>query len=495
MVTAGGSADTPWRRQACGLVLLVLLLATCGSCSMLPRELNLSPLWFHRLDENGEPLEWDLLWPLFHYERTPDGGDDFRIRPLYRRVTEPALAATEHQFLWPLGRVRSDPEESNQRLFPLWSWRSRDNEDGVHEVDWYLLFPFIWGGNSDDDREDYLAVIPFYADIPQFLSYDRFQMIAWPLFLRLDKEGHRHRMLLWPLIGFSSCAENDHSWFRILPFYAHDIEPSRWERRYVLWPFFSWGVENKDGGDPVDFLWVWPLFGYHKGNKVSGWTFLWPLFAKTSRQDHFYRLNILWPFFHYYTNRIEDHVTEWWLWPFVGHVDSDDQYAWSFAWPIVWWRWYKDPGSRSHQAWILPFFWRVRRDYDDGSQHDFFRLWPLFHHSTEVDPDGKPVRGDWSLFSLWPLRASSAVGMEELYGFLWELIVGRRRAADDTAVEVTARLFTSRERQGHHSASVPFLGSYERDASGRKTLRLLQFLPISLGGGDAPSPTTPQGAR
>ena len=120
MLPAGGSVRATRFRRA-RLATAIAGAVVLGGCALMPRELNLSPLWFHRLDEHGDPLEWDCLWPIFHYEQTPEGGDDFRIRPLYRRVTEPAKQAVEHQFLWPFGRVRTDPEESFQRLFPLWS--------------------------------------------------------------------------------------------------------------------------------------------------------------------------------------------------------------------------------------------------------------------------------------------------------------------------------------------------------------------------------------
>ncbi len=91
---------------------------------MLPAEFNLSPLFRQRLDENGKVLELDILWPLIHYEVTADGGSDFRIRPFYRRVEKgdlvPNARATDHQFLWPLGRVRCNPDETSARLWPLW---------------------------------------------------------------------------------------------------------------------------------------------------------------------------------------------------------------------------------------------------------------------------------------------------------------------------------------------------------------------------------------
>ena len=80
MYAVGGrSKATGW----CGAVLLLL----GNSCALMPGELNLSPFYRHRLDEEGNVLEMDVLWPIIHYELTPQGGDDFRIRPLYRYVS------------------------------------------------------------------------------------------------------------------------------------------------------------------------------------------------------------------------------------------------------------------------------------------------------------------------------------------------------------------------------------------------------------------------
>ncbi|MBL8736474.1 MAG: hypothetical protein JNL12_08625 [Planctomycetes bacterium] len=467
--------------------LACLAALATSACAVMPRELNLAPLWFHRCDEQGEVLEWDLAWPIVHYERTPAGGDDFRIRPLYRRVTEPepGVEAVEHQFLWPLGRVRSYPEETSARLFPLWSWRSRPNEDGERDVDWYALFPFLWGGWSADDRENYFAVFPLFADIPDFLTYDRFRCLLFPLYVNVDKGGHRHHLLPWPLVGFSTCAEGDHSWFRILPLYGHDIETGRHDRRFVLWPFFTWSTENEDSTTgPVHAWSVWPFFGRRWGADVHGWHVLWPLFQLTARRDHFFTLNVLWPFFKYHWNRATDNLTQWWLWPFYSRVTSDDQRAWTFAWPLVWWREYDDPDGHTEQQWILPFFWHVRQERKDGGAEDFTKLWPLWHRTADHDGSGRPVRGDFSLPSPFPWRDGNAYGVEEAYGWLWQWVRGVRRGPDDDALDVFGRLYTQRERADGTTASVPFLGSYERDRSGARTLRLLHFLPIPLGGGD-----------
>lgn len=479
------------------LLCCSLLLAT-SACSLVPRELNLTPLWFHRLDGDGSMLEWDALWPVLHYERTPEGGSDFRVRPLYRRVTEPVPqnldgGAVEHQFLWPLGRVRHDSEETTHRLWPLWGWRSRRNEVGQAELDWTLLFPFLWGGTSADGREDYFAFLPFYADIPQFVTYDRFKTILFPLYVRLDKEGHRHRMYLWPLIGTSSCAENGHQRWHFYPFYGHDIDPGRYDRRFFLWPFFAWSTELEDTEDPVRSYWCWPLFGWRSGRTVGGWMALWPFFQHTWKQDHFTALNLFWPFIRYYWNRAEDNITVWWFWPFVSRTQTDDQRAWSLLWPLIWWREYDDTYGRTTQQWILPFWWHVHQETFGEGDEDFTKVWPLGHRTVRRDAQGRRTTADWSILSPWPWRDGNATGMTEHYGFLWELAAGRQRAPDDRAVDVLGRAFTRRERAGEMTASVPFLFNYERGKDGSKTLRLLQFLPIPLGSAaPARSPAAPE---
>jgi hypothetical protein len=461
--------------------VLALLSVLLGGCALFPREFNLSPLWFHRVDEHGELLEMDCLWPIIHYERTAEGGDDFRIRPLYRRFTEPALKATEHQFLWPFGRARYDDEESAYRLFPLWSWRDHRDEKGDHDVDWYLLFPFIWGGRNDARDENYFAVLPFYADIPQFLTYDRFRTILFPLWVRLDKNGHRHSMVLWPFIGFSSCAV-EHSWFHVFPLYAQDVKPGQFERRWLFWPFLGYGRENLDSDDPVTTFWLWPLFGLRQSRDVSGWSFLWPFFEKTSWRDSYYKLNLFWPFFHYYANKLEDDIVQWWVFPLIGHTVSTGQRAWTLLWPLIWLRQYDDPFSQSRQQFLVPLFWHLHfNDYTSGTESDSTDLYPLVHRRTVRNRDNQLIAGEWTMPSLWPYHQGAGAGFAENYGVFWELFAGRRRSATDDSLDVAGRLFTTRSRGDVVQTSVPWLFNYERAPDGSSTLRLLQILPIHFG--------------
>lgn len=465
---------------------LATILPLVASCSILPRELNLSPLWFHRLDEQGNLLEMDALWPVIHYEQTEAGGDDFRIRPLYRRITEPDPAAVEHQFLWPLGRVRSDAEEASSRIFPLWSYRRHVNQHGEQDVDWYALFPLLWGGKTDSGDENYFAFFPFYADIPDFLTYDRFQTVLFPLYVRLDKEGHRHYLTPWPFVGFSTCAEGPHDWFRVWPLYGHDLDAGKHARHFAAWPFFSWGTENLDTDDPVHTFWAWPIYGERWSRRLQGRAILWPLFEQIDQTDGFHKLNVLWPLFHYYKSEtsVDQHLTQWWFWPFVGRALSDDQDSWSFLWPLIWWRNFHDPQSETQQQWFLPLLWHIRTTIANGATEDHLQFWPFAHRTEHRDQSGALVRGNWSVFSPLPWRDGNATGFSEIYGFLWELATGRQRNADDHSVDLVARAYSRRERKNSTTSSVPFLFNCESDSEG-DTVRLFQFLPLHFNRGDS----------
>ena len=173
MGTAGRDRHI-WR--VAGTVAFFGMFAPLPSCSIMPSEFNLSPFYRHRLDDDGNVLEMDVLWPLVHYETLVGGGVDFRIRPFYRRVEQPDTPgfgeatdgpadgtaggtaegtaegtppmATDIQFLWPLGRVRYHATETHARLFPVFNFDGRHFADGRYDSDWYLLFPFIWGGSD-----------------------------------------------------------------------------------------------------------------------------------------------------------------------------------------------------------------------------------------------------------------------------------------------------------------------------------------------------------
>lgn len=484
--------------------LWICLAATClGSCSMLPSEFNLSPLYRHRLDQEGKVLEMDLVWPLIHYETTAAGGSDFRIRPLYRRVTEPDLAGvspqpqaetgqsqdsaplsrSEHQFLWPLGRVRSSADETHARLFPVFSYDGRKFVDGRWESDWYWLFPFFWGGSDQEspeaDPEHYFGMFPIYLDAPaEFLTYDRLTFALWPLYTRTEKDQRVGHMAFWPLLGMGAGPkESDTRWHRFLPFYNYIAKAGRFARYSVLYPFVSWSQEYLDTDDPMSTFALWPLASYQSSNKINAWSFLWPLFGGQEVADKKQRLDVLWPLFRsLYDNTSGKDIRQWWLWPLVSRTTAKHQDSWSLLWPLIWWRQYQDPDGTQTQRWVLPFYKSVHRAGKDGGEDDYLQVWPLLHHETT-----QAGTGEWSIPSPWFYRGGNEVGVSEAYDWAYTLVKGHSRALDDHAVETAANLFTTRTRGQHTQTSVPFLFSYESDGK-NSTLYIFNCIPIPLGG-------------
>lgn len=472
-----------WAGRSGRMAAVVCLLSLVG-CSSLPSEFNLSPLFRQRLDENGKVLELDVLWPLIHYEVTPEGGSDFRIRPFYRRLEKPDLEpnawATDHQFLWPLGRVRQNEQETSGRLWPLWNYKQREDADGNRESDWYFLFPFVWGGSGGKNGEEsYLGVFPIYLDAPQFLTYDRLTIALWPLYVRTQKDDRVGHTFLWPLLGFGYSSQPDgNRWHRILPLYNYIAHPGRYARYALLWPFLNWSWENLDSDDPMFSHAFWPLYARQcsESGRRSGWSFLWPLFQSRRIGEEYRRIDAPWPIYRYERDlRNGKDFLQWWVWPLVSRTLAPKQRAWSVLWPLIWFREYEDPEGKQTHRWVLPFYWHVHRDWNDGREDDFLKIWPLWHRERKHDGTG-----EWSVLSLWPYQKANAEGVDEAYGWLWTLARHRTRKPDDQSFELAAHVYSQRRRGKRIQTSVPFLFNYESDGS-ESTLRLFQFIPLRFG--------------
>ena len=492
------------RRCAFGLAL-----ALAPSCSILPSEFNVSPVYRHRLDENGAVLEMDVLWPIFHFETLADGGTDFRVRPFYRRVERPAKPGfgvgsddpdrRDHQFLWPLGRVRESDREWHGRLWPLWNHDHRRFEDGREETDFYFLFPFFWGGydkaGPDAPARPYFGMFPLYLDTPrEFLTYDRLTFVLWPLYTRTKKDGRTGHTFLWPFLGFGSVDEEERrerglldqpqtTWVRVLPLFNYIAREGDWWRLSLLWPVFSYGVDLLYTDDPLFSFHVFPLFGWQSNETITGWSFLWPFFRGHEVEGKSRKLQFFWPVFHYFWSNLNDENLEtWWVWPLVSRTTSRYQRAWTFLWPLSWFREYDDSDGLQKQHWVLPFYKWIHRDRkawrdQGGGVDDYLQIWPLLHVESEHTGEA-----EWAFPSPWPYRADNAEGVHELYGWLYTLLDGRTRQTGDRAVKTWAHLYSTRTRGARSQTSVPFLFSHESDGD-RGTFYLFNLIPFSYGRG------------
>src|SRR5678815_1054667 len=116
---------------------------------------------------------------------------------------------------------------------------------------WACIFsPIILAGNGPYEDDGYFALFPLIGRTRKVAGIDQFDFFLWPLFMRtrmnVTEESNSYTMLL--LAGWTEGGMRDGSW-RILPFYRHRLWHSpegvlRTDQHTVLWPFFTWGLDN-----------------------------------------------------------------------------------------------------------------------------------------------------------------------------------------------------------------------------------------------------------
>ncbi len=438
--------------------------------------------------------ELDILWPLIHWERRRDGGGDFRIRPLWRTVDEPATRTTIHEFLVPLGRAVSSPREFSARLYPLFRFREHESrgEPGSYDIDWWFALLF-WGGSSKEG-EDYFAFFPIAGTFRDFLTYDKIGFLLFPLFLWTVKNDLRGTHFLWPLIGWGSGPNRGRpSWFRILPFYAYSEDPGRRENHSLLWPLFHWGREALDTKDPASYFALFPLLGWRSSLRFLSWFFLWPVFrhghlrpeaplpvreGRPPRKARYTYWDAPWPIFRYLANDWDGKdLRQWWLMPFVASTRALGQESLVLLYPFLWRRKFENARSLRKDFWFVPF-WRdveIRDKKHEGRVYQNRRLWPLFASTRKPDGSRK-----FRTLAPFPYDGKYAIGIREAWDWAWTLAEVSEDGRGGRRERGFAHLWSARTwASGAYQCSIPFLFNYQRRADGRSTLRFLQLIPIS----------------
>lgn len=509
-------------------ILLGCLFLTLSSCQMVPDEFNLSPIYRHRVAPNGEMVEMDLLWPIFHWEKEPDReGTDFRVRPLWRTVTDPERKRVAHQFLVPLGGIRSSPEKYNMHLWPLFYYKEHWNQGirGSWDVDWMALI-LLWGGASYDERENYFAFIPFFGKLRNFLTYDELGFVLFPLYLWTERERDYGRHILWPLTGWGGQRKEGGSyWWRILPFFGKNVRPGRSEHYTALFPFFWWGWRQLQTPYPVSYARFWPLLGMSFGGAFVSWDLAWPLIRHAHLKEgkaaqamgypegaeaegRFVYWDLPWPLYRYYVSDLgniqRDHL---WITPFYYHTRREDRDIRTYLLPFLWFRHYFNNRRDRWDRYFLPFFWDSRTKYrkpvhresllmpegepgakDADTGQEDVEWYPGEAQSTVYWPFVRYKQSQkgawWSRgLALWPFDGVSATGVREAYDWLWTIWDARGDALGNSRTRTTMNVFTSRNFAGkRYQCSVPLLFNLESNEKGGTTLRLFQFIPISWGG-------------
>jgi hypothetical protein len=404
------------RKVAAGAFVAILLFPPALASGL---DVKLWPLIDYHSDAEGHRT-LQLLGPLFTYEGSPES-EQITLRPLFSFTRGPRASRNQLSILYPLFVSHWEPTLTDYRLFGLITY-TIDTEP--HPDGWdrrFTIFPFVFYRYSHL-RGARLSVLPFYADVDDFLGYQRIRMFLFPLYLRLEEAlttrtwlpfpfvswsggtlGSGYR--IWPLYGWDQDGETDRYMYVLWPFYIsrekHFTRPEC-EQQLIMFPFYS-SIDS-----PTTYSRAYGLFTHSIDRKAGTetWGFPWPLWLTQ------YELN-------------SGKRTALRLAPFYGDSHFGDLHSHFVMWPVYRWR-SQDLEDYSYSR--SDVFWLLYRNIDEAQPQTRHRrhvrtLFPLYR--AVADDDHEEMGTLALLDALFPRNAN----IQQLYAPLWQLYT-RERDAD-----------------------------------------------------------------
>lgn len=419
----------------------------------------------------GDPGEIVTLWPLFDYRSSPATGYSnlsilgplFKrehsgstattaIRPLFSTISTPE--SNESDILYPLASTGSSESSSDSQFLKLFQ-RHVSRAGTPEEKSDAMLFPFYISGTSEK-YGPYTSVFPFYGDIYERFWRDEYHYVLFPLYGRTVKKGSTSTNWLYPI--FNTVSGEKESGFAFWPLYGQSAKEGVYEKRFVLWPFYSSETLGKDTDNPTQSLNLLPFYASSASPQRSAtyapWPFcgvvrdstgtaverdfFWPFWMTASNKDSSTERFI--PF--YAESHVKDTSSRWIMWPLYRHegIDSpkfrqdkssllyflfsrsDESWpqagkdrARSAFWPLYAWKRDED-GMRtlSFPAIVEPVIW------NDGVERNWAPLWRIFIAKWDGHGNGatsilwnlywREKRGDESAWELSPLVSYRSTG-------------------------------------------------------------------------------------
>lgn len=433
------------------------------------------------------------LGPFLEWAEGTNGWAMSAVRPFYSDFTVPGDDAEGRDILWPLATTRRRGDEALSRYGIFLRFRHGNDETPKGPRSRFWLVPFYFQGR-DAEGDTYRAVFPLFGTLRDFLGRDEIRFVLFPIRSKSKLNDIETSNWLWPLIARTTGGDEDR--FRVFPFYGRATRAGDYEKRFVLWPFWTqarYDYPQRTGGGFVLF----PLYGRMKMEDQSTTWFLPPLFRFTRGE----KMNLTycpWPFF----QKASGAKDKLYLWPIWGTETIAHDTDTFFLWPIFHNRTWKRQGDDVHRFMAIPlFYWQTRRDPDAppgtpplARSH---KLWPVYSYKRDGDesrfrvlelwPFGEsaPVERNWAPFWSLYTRETAGEGNRDAE-LLWGLYRNRARADGGRFFSIFPLVEWSKERDGgptEWSILKGLIGGEREDS--RRSWRLLYFLRF---GGEEPAP-------
>ena len=351
------------------------------------------------------------LFP-FYDNLTTDQGSFFAVRPFYSHTV--VEEGQIHDYFWPLYSRKEFKAEQSSRALVFWYTHKFDSkEESPRNRNW--LLPVYFQGR-DVNGKGYFALFPLGGTIREFLGRDEIMFVLFPAFGKSRINDVKTTSVLWPIVSHTRGPGIERD--RVFPIYGKSVLEGKYEKRFVLWPFWN----SADYFYPGNSGRAWILFPLCGQSKQEQEKTLWVIppffrFTKGEKQD---RLFCPWPFVQ--KIKSEPH-SKFYIWPLWG----EDRYAAGptlrtfLVWPLLWSEKTGDENLLKTRRMALPFFYQdytVQRKADSSPEQrttvsNYWKIWPLMSWQREGDVSR------FRMLEFWPLKNSAPV--ERNWAPLWTL--------------------------------------------------------------------------
>ncbi|MBI5773310.1 MAG: hypothetical protein HZA89_06155 [Verrucomicrobia bacterium] len=404
----------------------------------------------------------EVLGPLLNFGQK-ETATGFAVPPLFSHVTDAQLDFTEFDVLYPLFTYDRFGQETRWQFFQLISLSGgQSQEQGAKER--FMAFPFYFQQRAADSNLNYTAFLPFYGHLKGRLLRDEIHFVLFPLYSKTRKRDvvtdnylypffhlrHGNGLRgwqLWPLVGreHKDITHRTDQWgdtelvgghdkfFALWPFFARNtlgIGTTNELRQNVFLPFYS--IQKSPARDSTSYLWPLVTVTDDREKKYREWDFPWPLvgFARGEGKH----MNRVWPLFSQASNAVLR--SDFYLWPLYKYNRAQ-----------------AEPLDRERTR-ILFFLYSdvTEKNTLTGKEQRRTDLWPFFTAKKELDgnerlqvlsvlepfiPNSKSIERNWSpLWSLWRAEKNAQTGARS-QSLLWNLY----RRDETPAVKKCSLLF------------------------------------------------------
>lgn len=437
----------------------------------------------------GNNFDW--FW--FVYEKGEYYSSTYTVyRPLYLKNTyhDSSFTASLMPVLyWKYTTQRQHTEKGVFGFYEsvdYWGPQHYENDTGI--------FPILLYGTSTDEKDRYVHVWPFGGTIKGKLATDSITTYIFPgvalfflypassyyilavylvaslvpVYVHYTSKDYNAHGILWPLIQWGKSPVRDD--IRVIPVYAHS-------KKKGFYDTYSYGLlynvrKEYFGNDTMHTVFFVPLYArrWLESGKAQSSSLLWPFFSWGYNDKHGnLEINFPWPFV-----QIRDcddpFIYKRIYFPFYGKYIESNKTTF-FITPLYFVLEKQATGYESQYSIYGILFWYFKRDYDKehqryGKHWRFYKLWPLFHYEYNDRGDSS-----FALLSIMPFRDEE--GYERLYQPFFSIIEYSRQSNGDRRFGLLLRTYFQSWNDNYFAMKIPFIISYSEKNNAMNHISLL----------------------